>query len=116
MGINMTRAANVFNASEMGRPDIERREQRIYNMDIDFEEDLEENVTYIGYISDCFIFTNGNGDKFLKITISIDEFLFCEFVNKCPIRRFSPLKPFLTDLISEMEGRVQPGDLIGIDV
>ena len=90
-----------------------KHEQRIYKINIDFEESLVEGVVYEGEITDCYIWFNGNGEKTLKLVITYDEFSIFESYHKCPLVNWSPLKAFLVELASELDCTVQPADLIG---
>ena len=98
------------------RPQLGGQDYRIDNMDIDFEPELETGISYTGEITDSYIFTNGDGTKFMKIVITRDEFYTSEFIQKCPLNRLSPLKPFIAELVDEYGGAVQPRDLLGLEV
>ena len=117
MNANNNQATNPTTERNMTRPVLGGQEQRIYYMDIEFEEELEEGVAITGEITNCYIFTSGNLSKFLKLEIRYgeehDKRVF-ESIHKCPLPKWSPLKPLLVELQSDNDGKAQPNDLIGL--
>jgi len=103
------------NTNTPTRPDIGGNESRINNMVIDFtdEAELQDGVDYTGTITDCHGWVSNAGNNLLRIDITLDDEVgLFESIHKVPLVKWSPLKPLMADLQSELGRKAQTMDLI----
>ena len=117
MDSNINNATTSVADKKREKPLLGGQEFRINNMAIDCVQDLEEGVTYMGEITDCYGTANSNAKTFLKLVITLgDEVTAFESSHMLPLPNWSPLKAFIAELEAEQESKVDTTDLIGIEV
>ena len=97
------------------KPDLNGYESRIENMVIDFtdEAELQDGVDYTGTITDCHGWVSNAGNNMLRMDITLDgDGGLFESIHKVPLVKWSPLKPLMADLQSELGRKAQTKDLI----